>query len=55
MSKVSNNSENSKEKKEHKNWTEVHSSFEEMELDDNILRGIIHLVLRDQVEFSKGQ
>lgn len=42
MTKVSNDSDKNpiKEKKEHKNWTEVHSSFEEMDLEDNILRGI---------------
>ena len=38
MTKSNNDSD--KQKKEHKNWTEVHSSFEEMDLDDNILRGV---------------
>jgi len=36
----SNNDSDKEQKKEHKNWTEVHSSFEEMDLDDNILRGV---------------
>ena len=38
MTKSNNDSD--KQKKEHKNWIEVHSSFEEMDLDDNILRGV---------------